>query len=168
MPDLFLGIDAGGTNCRARLVDAAGRLLGTGRAGPANLTSGIARAHRAILAASAEAFAAVTLAHGEIEALRKLVRVTPYSPDLPPPNDRPARASVRWRDGRVLVAECLSARGGSDRPLPPETVTDKLLQLAAPVYPAIVDTLAPLRALEPQALARGWRETVDAFTQPTG
>ena len=34
MPDLFLGIDAGGTNCRARLVDAAGRLLGTGRAGP--------------------------------------------------------------------------------------------------------------------------------------
>ena len=116
----------------------------------------------------AEAFAADTLAHGEIEALRKLVRVTPYSPDLPPPNDRPARASVRWRDGRVLVAECLSARGGSDRPLPPETVTDKLLQLAAPVYPAIVDTLAPLRALEPQALARGWRETVDAFTQPTG
>ena len=127
-----------------------------------------AAAALAVGSGGAEAFAADTLAHGEIEALRKLVRVTPYSPDLPPPNDRPARASVRWRDGRVLVAECLSARGGSDRPLPPETVTDKLLQLAAPVYPAIVDTLAPLRALEPQALARGWRETVDAFTQPTG
>jgi glucosamine kinase len=58
---LFLGIDAGGTYCRARLVDRAGRVLGSGRAGPANLTLGIERAHRAIMAASAEAFAAAGL-----------------------------------------------------------------------------------------------------------
>jgi glucosamine kinase len=57
MAPLFLGIDAGGTHCRARLVDADGKLLGTGHAGPANLTLGIARAHRAIMAASAQAFA---------------------------------------------------------------------------------------------------------------
>jgi glucosamine kinase len=54
---LFLGIDAGGTHCRARLVDADDNVLGSGRAGPANLTGGIAKAHRAIMAASAEAFA---------------------------------------------------------------------------------------------------------------
>ena len=61
MSELFLGIDAGGTRCRARLVDADGRLLGSGQAGPANLNIGIAVAHRAIMTASAEAFAAAGL-----------------------------------------------------------------------------------------------------------
>jgi glucosamine kinase len=58
---LFLGIDAGGTHCRARLVDQDGVVLGTGQAGPANLTLGIARAHRAIMAASRLAYAAAGL-----------------------------------------------------------------------------------------------------------
>jgi glucosamine kinase len=57
MTPLFLGIDAGGTHCRARLVDAGGKLLGTGHAGPANLTLGIGKAHRAIMTASRQAFA---------------------------------------------------------------------------------------------------------------
>lgn len=33
---LFIGVDGGGTRCRARLVDAAGRVLGEGAAGAAN------------------------------------------------------------------------------------------------------------------------------------
>ena len=41
---LFAGIDGGGTGCRARIHDAAGRLLGTGIAGPAALRLGIDRA----------------------------------------------------------------------------------------------------------------------------
>jgi len=36
MGQLFLGIDGGGSKCKARLVDAAGSLLGEGVAGPAN------------------------------------------------------------------------------------------------------------------------------------
>lgn len=111
----------------------------------------------------AEAFAFDTLARPDIEHLRQRVRVKPYDGELPPPNDRPARAEVRLSDGRVLTAECLSARGGADRPLPPSTVDDKIAQLAAPVYPRIAATLAPLRALDPAALQRGWRQTVDAF-----
>ena len=111
----------------------------------------------------AEAFAFDTLARSDIGGLRDKVRVKPYDGELPPPNDRPARAEVRLRDGRVLSAECLSARGGADRPLPPSTVDDKIAQLAAPVYPRIAATLAPLRALDAQALQRGWRQTVDAF-----
>ncbi len=112
----------------------------------------------------ADAFAFDTLARPDIEALRGRVTVKAYESDLPPPNDRPARADVRLRDGRVLSAECLSARGGSDRPLPPSTVDDKLAQLAVPAYPNIAAVLAPIRALEPAALRRGWRQTVDAFT----
>lgn len=38
---LFVGVDGGGTGCRARIVDAEGRVLGTGIAGPAALRLGI-------------------------------------------------------------------------------------------------------------------------------
>jgi glucosamine kinase len=41
---LFVGVDGGGTGCRARIEDAEGRLLGTGIAGPAALRIGIDRA----------------------------------------------------------------------------------------------------------------------------
>ena len=115
----------------------------------------------------AEAFAAATLDRPDIDGLRQRVQVRAYQPALAPPNDRPARTVVTLRDGRRLTAECLSARGGADRPLPPQTVTDKLAALAAPVYPGIVETLAPIRALEPPALARGWRDTVELFTGGT-
>jgi glucosamine kinase len=37
--DLFLGIDGGGTGCRAAVADAAGSVLGCGQAGPANIAS---------------------------------------------------------------------------------------------------------------------------------
>ncbi|HEY6023995.1 MAG TPA: BadF/BadG/BcrA/BcrD ATPase family protein [Pseudolabrys sp.] len=41
---LFVGVDGGGTGCRARIEDAKGRLLGTGIAGPATLRLGVDRA----------------------------------------------------------------------------------------------------------------------------
>jgi glucosamine kinase len=41
---LFVGVDGGGTGCRARIVDADGSLLGTGIAGPAALRIGVDRA----------------------------------------------------------------------------------------------------------------------------
>jgi len=41
---LFVGVDGGGTGCRARIEDAEGRLLGTGIAGPAALRIGVDRA----------------------------------------------------------------------------------------------------------------------------
>ena len=41
---LFVGVDGGGTGCRARIEDAKGGLLGTGIAGPAALRIGVERA----------------------------------------------------------------------------------------------------------------------------
>jgi glucosamine kinase len=41
---LFVGVDGGGTGCRARIEDAQGCLLGTGIAGPAALRIGVDRA----------------------------------------------------------------------------------------------------------------------------
>ena len=40
----FVGVDGGGTGCRARIADAEGRVLGTGIAGPAALRLGLDRA----------------------------------------------------------------------------------------------------------------------------
>jgi glucosamine kinase len=42
--DYFLGIDAGGTHTRARLVTAGGQVVGTGEAGPANARIGVEEA----------------------------------------------------------------------------------------------------------------------------
>lgn len=59
---LFVGIDGGGTNCRARLRDARGTLLGEGRGGPANVRLGGETVMASILAACRSAFAAAGLA----------------------------------------------------------------------------------------------------------
>ena len=39
----YLGIDAGGTHCRARLISSDGRIIGSGEAGPANTRIGMDR-----------------------------------------------------------------------------------------------------------------------------
>jgi glucosamine kinase len=52
---LFLGIDGGGTRCRARLTDATGRKLGEGVAGAANIRLGLDAAWSAILGATDQA-----------------------------------------------------------------------------------------------------------------
>ncbi|MFC2969118.1 BadF/BadG/BcrA/BcrD ATPase family protein [Acidimangrovimonas pyrenivorans] len=54
MPFL-LGIDGGGTGCRAVLADAAGRILGQGRSGPANIVTDLEGARGSILAAAGQA-----------------------------------------------------------------------------------------------------------------
>lgn len=51
----FLGIDGGGTGCRAALADADGRIIGQGRGGPANINTDVEIAAVNILAATAEA-----------------------------------------------------------------------------------------------------------------
>ncbi|AXB79720.1 BadF/BadG/BcrA/BcrD ATPase family protein [Novosphingobium sp. P6W] len=45
----FLGIDAGGSNCRARLVDAAGAVIGHGKSGTANARIGMDALYETLL-----------------------------------------------------------------------------------------------------------------------
>lgn len=52
---LFLGIDGGGSGCRAAVADASGRILGRGSAGPANINTDLDGAAASILAATDEA-----------------------------------------------------------------------------------------------------------------
>jgi glucosamine kinase len=57
-PRWFLGVDAGGTNSRARLTDASGAVRGVGSCGPANTGLGLDALHETLLTATREAFAA--------------------------------------------------------------------------------------------------------------
>lgn len=52
---LFLGIDGGGTGCRAAVADASGHLLGLGTSGPANINTDTEGAAASILAAARQA-----------------------------------------------------------------------------------------------------------------
>lgn len=63
---LFIGIDGGGTHCRARIRDGAGRLLGEGTGGPANLRLGGAVAMASIVAAAKAAATAGGLEEGAL------------------------------------------------------------------------------------------------------
>lgn len=108
----------------------------------------------------APAFAVGTLADPAIGRLRDRVSVAPWTPGLPPPNDRPARVTVELRDGGKLEAECLSAAGGPDRPLPLDTVLEKMSALAAPVYPKMRPVFEQLVQLAPARMNAGWADLV--------
>src|SRR5205809_891054 len=47
--ELFLGVDGGGTRCRARLCDASGLKLAQAEAGPANIRLGLKEAFASVL-----------------------------------------------------------------------------------------------------------------------
>ena len=65
---LFLGIDGGGTGCRAAVADAQGRILGQGAAGPANVNTDVAATCANILAATRQALAGTGVAPEDLQA----------------------------------------------------------------------------------------------------
>jgi glucosamine kinase len=106
----FLGVDGGGTGCRAMLVDAGGRLLGQGLAGPANIMSDAQAATEAIMEASLQALqgrppAEVSACLG-IAGARISGAVGWLGPRLPF-----GRCRVLG-DGEIAVAGALGARDG--------------------------------------------------------
>ncbi|MBX8828293.1 N-acetylglucosamine kinase, partial [Ochrobactrum sp. SFR4] len=52
MADYILGIDGGGTGCRAAIADTSGKVLGTGQAGPADIMTDMDTSVVNILAAT--------------------------------------------------------------------------------------------------------------------
>jgi glucosamine kinase len=65
-PRLFIGVDGGGTGTRARIEDAAGRVYGTGIAGPAAVRLGIDRSMAELEAACRHAVEEAGLAQDEL------------------------------------------------------------------------------------------------------
>lgn len=67
---LYLGVDGGGTGCRAAVADDDGRMLGQGMSGPANIASDPEGAARNILSAARAALVAAGLEEEALPSLR--------------------------------------------------------------------------------------------------
>jgi len=72
-PALFLGVDGGGTGCRARIEDSSGAVLGLGEAGPATTRLGISKAWESIRAAYAMAIAEAGLEPPDVSRIHAAV-----------------------------------------------------------------------------------------------
>lgn len=112
---LLLGIDGGGTGCRARLTDLSGTILGEGIAGPANVRFGVELALRAVQEAS---LSAVTTAGLGPEALEEIYACLGLAgctePDLLAKARSaapPFRASMVTSDAHIA---CIGAHDGDD------------------------------------------------------
>ena len=66
----YLGIDAGGSSCKARISDANGTVLGAGRSGPANARIGAEALYSTLMAAAEEAMSSAGIAPSALGEIR--------------------------------------------------------------------------------------------------
>lgn len=112
---LFIGIDGGATNCRARLVDGAGRLLGEGKAGGANPIWGLERAMAEVVKAATSALEAAGLGAPALGRARAGLGLAGVGQE----EDRAKVAAWPLPFAAVAIetdahAACLGAHGGTD------------------------------------------------------
>lgn len=112
---LLLGVDGGGTTCRARLGDATGTKLGEATAGPANIRFGLERSFAAILQASTECLIQAGLSSKDSSRITACLALAGASEpshlaaaqDYP----HPFRRAIVTTDAH---AACIGAHGGRD------------------------------------------------------
>lgn len=115
-PSLFLGIDGGGTRCRARLADAAGRTLGEGVGGAANIRLGLDVAWNAILQAVDAALAQAGLTRDVLPGTHiglGLAGITNEADQRRVADSAPVAFAGILSDTDAFTA-CLGAHGGED------------------------------------------------------
>jgi glucosamine kinase len=111
---LFLGIDGGGTSCRARLADFEGIVLGEGSAGPANIRIGLNESFRAVLEATDQCLAQAGYTSEEVDLVACLALAGASEP-----MDLAAARAYKHPFLRTVIttdahAACVGAHGGKD------------------------------------------------------
>lgn len=101
---LFLGIDGGGSGCRAVVGDGAGRVIGYGESGPANIVSDPEGAHDNILVATRAAL-------GDAGRLEDLCAVLGLAGGNLPAAAQALEARLPFRHARVLWDAQTAAEG---------------------------------------------------------
>lgn len=114
--------------------------------------------------AGSEAFAAQTLADPLVARLRERVEIRIFEPLEPPPNDRPARVTLHLNDGRTVATECLSARGGPDRPFTEDMIIEKVDRLTRKVYPQLMPIMRSIMLLDEERMNTQWDAIVAEIT----
>jgi len=112
---LVIGVDGGGTGCRARLEDAEGRTLGAGSGGPAAVRLGIDRSMTAVEDACRAALAQANLLGGALRTVDAAIGLAGLG-RKGVLEELTARAhpfrSVRYEDDATIA--CIGAHGGRD------------------------------------------------------
>jgi glucosamine kinase len=111
---LFLGVDGGGTRCRARLADASGAILGEGLAGPANIRVSLEESLQSVLDAAGQC---LDKAGASLDA--PVVACLALAGASEPAEAAAAHAACKGRFRKVLIstdahAACVGAHRGAD------------------------------------------------------
>ena len=111
---LLLGVDGGGTACRARLTDCEGAILGEGVAGPANIRFGLHESFSAVLVAAGQCLEQAGLSFSD----RRIVACLALA-GVSDPIDVAAVRSYAYPFFEVIITSdarsaCLGAHAGED------------------------------------------------------
>jgi glucosamine kinase len=113
--EFLLGVDGGGTRCRARLAEASGAILGEGSAGPANIRFGLEQSFAAVLEATMQCLYQAGLSYADLE---RTVACLALAGATEPTELAKARAhSLPFRNTAITTdahAACVGAHGGRD------------------------------------------------------
>lgn len=112
---LLLGVDGGGTRCRARLCGFSGRVLGEGLAGPANIRFGLEESFSAVLEATRQCLAVAGLSQNTLATVTACLALAGASE----PVDLEAARQYRHPFRRVILttdahAACVGAHNGGN------------------------------------------------------
>jgi len=112
---LLLGVDGGGTQCRARLCTAAGTRLGEAVAGPANIRFGLEQSFSAVLHATAECMRQAGLSARDLKEIIACLALAgasePTELVAAQSHQHPFRKTVVTTDAH---AACVGAHRGQD------------------------------------------------------
>ena len=113
--DLFLGVDGGGTRCRARLTDRSRHILGEGTAGPANIRLGLDAAFASVIEAARQCLIEAKLADDALASITACLALAGATEprELAAARSRhlPFRHTIITSDAH---AACIGAHGGED------------------------------------------------------
>jgi 2-methylcitrate dehydratase PrpD len=158
---------AGGDTVEEVLVEGSAMAFNFSNAEPATTLAAkfsIPHAVAGVIAGDAQQpalFGADGLNDPRIAALRRRVRLAQLAEVQPWPRDRPARVTVKLRDGRVLVETCEAALGSPLRPLSADQVLEKIDKLGGRDAPGLAGAIGALRAQAqrgalPDVTCRDW------------
>jgi 2-methylcitrate dehydratase PrpD len=114
--------------------------------------------------AGADAFAGDRLNEEPLAVLREKVELVPFANVPAWPNDRPARVTVTLDDGSAHTSECISARGGPDKPFGQDVIEAKINGIMASAYPNAAAVTKRCIALDRSLFGLPWRDVVAQFS----
>ncbi|HEY7299667.1 MAG TPA: BadF/BadG/BcrA/BcrD ATPase family protein [Xanthobacteraceae bacterium] len=112
---LLLGVDGGGTQCRARLSTSSGAALGEGTAGPANIRYGLREALAAVIEAAGKCLEEARLSSADLRRVIACLALAGASE----PTNRAAAQKQGFPFARTIIttdaqAACIGAHRGRD------------------------------------------------------